>query len=83
MPTYPVINRETKEKKELSMSMKAYDEWRKENPDRDKDRSAGCAGVATEFRWTGEAKSSGWNEVLDRASKQPGATVRKNRDYSF
>ena len=32
------------------------------------------------FRWTGEAKSSGWNEVLDRASKQPGSNVRKNRD---
>ena len=83
MPTYPVINRETKEKKELSMSMKAYAEWKEENPEWDKDRSAGCAGVDTEFRWTGEAKSSGWNEVLDRASKQPGATVRKNRDYSF
>ena len=37
MPTYPVINRETKEKKELSMSMKAYDEWREANPDWDKD----------------------------------------------
>ncbi len=37
MPTYPVINLKTKEKKELSMSMKAYDEWKKENPDWDKD----------------------------------------------
>lgn len=81
MPTYPVINRETKEKKELSMSMKAYDEWKKENPEWDKDWSAGCAGIDTEFKWTGEAKSNGWNEVLDRASKQPGATVSKNRYY--
>ena len=83
MPTYPVINKETKEKKELSMSMKAYAEWKEENPEWGKDWSAGVAGIDTEFRWTGEAKSSGWNEVLDRASKQPGATVRKNRDYSF
>ena len=30
MPTYPVIHRETKEKKELSMTMKAYDQWRKD-----------------------------------------------------
>ena len=37
MPTYPVINKETGEKKELSMTMVAYDEWRKENPDWDKD----------------------------------------------
>ena len=45
MPTYPVINKETGEKKELSMSMLAYDEWRKENPNWDKDWSEGCAGL--------------------------------------
>ena len=83
MPTYPVINLKTKEKKELSMTMKKYDQWRKDNPEWDKDWSEGCASAQEVFRWTGEAKSSGWNEVLDRASKQPGATVRKNRDYSF
>ncbi len=38
MPTYPVINTKTGEKQELSMSMKKYDEWRKENPDWDKIR---------------------------------------------
>ena len=57
MPTYPVINLETKEKKTLSMTMKVYDEWRKENPGWDKDWSEGCAGQSTEFKWTGEAKS--------------------------
>jgi len=83
MPTYPVINLKTKEKKELSMTMTKYDQWRKDNPEWDRDWSEGCASAQEVFRWTGEAKSSGWNEVLDRASKQPGATVRKNRDYSF
>ena len=83
MPTYPVINLKTKEKKELSMTMTQYDQWRKNNPEWDKDWSEGCASAQEVFRWSGEAKSSGWNEVLDRASKQPGATVRKNRDYSF
>ena len=39
--TYPVINKKTGEKKELSMSVKEYDEWRKNNPDWDKDWSAG------------------------------------------
>ena len=43
MPTYPVINLKTGETKELSMSMVKYDEWRKENPDWDKDWQAGCA----------------------------------------
>ena len=83
MPTYPVKNLKTGEEKELSMTMKQYGEWKEENPDWDKDWSKGCATSQEMFRWTGEAASSGWNEVLDRVSKQPGANVRKNRDYSF
>jgi len=83
MPTYPVKNKETGEEKELYLTMKEYDEWRKENPDWDKDWSKGVAASQEIEGWKGEANSSGWNEVLDRASKQPGATVRKHRDYSF
>ena len=83
MPTYPIKNLKTGETKELSMSMKEYDQFRKDNPDWDKDWQAGVAASQEMFRWTGEAKSSGWNEILDRASRQPGSTVRKNRDYSF
>ena len=83
MATYPVVNTKTGEQKEVMMSIMEWDQWCKDNPDWHKDWQAGCASMSTEFRWTGEAKSSGWNEVLDRASKQPGATVRKNRDYSF
>ena len=83
MPTYPVKNLKTGEEKELSMTMKQYGEWKDANPDWDKDWSKGVASTQEMFRWTGEAASSGWNEVLDRASKQPGANVRKNRDYSF
>jgi|TARA_B100000900_G_C20536730_1_gene698723 hypothetical protein len=85
LPTYPVINKETGEKKELSMTMKAYDTWRKENPGWDKDWGAGVAAIGEvgDMFAKGEANSSGWNEVLDKASRQPGATVRKNRDYSF
>ena len=83
MPTYPIKNLKTGETKELSMSMKEYDQFRKDNPDWDKDWQAGVAASQEMFRWTGEAASSGWNEVLDRASRQPGSNVRKNRDYSF
>ena len=86
MPTYPLKNKTTGETKELVMSMKQYDEWRKapENADWDKDWSKGVAGVGEvgDMFAKGEANSSGWNEILDRASRQPGATVRKNRDYS-
>ena len=85
MPTYPVKNLKTGETKELSMTMKQYSEWREENPDWDRDWSQGCAspGEVGEMQFKGEANSSGWNEILDRASRQPGANVRKNRDYSF
>ena len=83
MPTYPVKNLTTGEQKEIRMSMLEYDQWRKDNPEWDKDWQAGVASPQEMFKWTGEAASSGWNEVLDRASKQPGSIVRKNRDYQF
>ena len=43
MPTYPVKNLKTGEEQELSMSVKDYEAWRKENPDWDKDWSKGSA----------------------------------------
>ena len=43
MPTYPLKNLKTGEEQELTMSMKEYDQWRKDNPDWDKDWSKGCA----------------------------------------
>ena len=84
MPTYPLKNKKTGETKELVMTMKEYCTWKDENPDWDKDWSKGVAGVGEigDMFAKGEANSSGWNEILDRASRQPGATVRKNRDYS-
>ena len=79
MPTYPVINKETGEKKELSMSMVAYDEWRKDNPSWDKDWSEGCAGLGEVGEWKDKliTKYPGWNDVLHKASKSPGSRVTK------
>ena len=81
MPTYPLINLKTKEKKELSMTMAAYDEWRNnpENADWDKDWQAGVAGVGEVGEWRDKliTKNPSWNEVLDRASKSPGSRVSK------
>ena len=78
MPTYPVINLKTKEKKELSMSMVAYDEWRKENPDWDKDWMAGVASVGEVGEIYDRLKKShpGWNDVLHKVSKAPGSKVK-------
>ena len=79
MPTYPVINKKTGEKQTLSMSMKAYCEWKDENPDWDKDWSKGCAGAGEVGDWQNKliAKNPGWNEVLGRAASMPGAAVTK------
>tara|TARA_B100001094_G_C18039335_1_gene724197 strand:- start:82 stop:396 length:315 start_codon:yes stop_codon:yes gene_type:complete len=47
MPLYPVVNLKTRETKDLHLSCARYEEWRKENPDWDKDWSQGCAGFRT------------------------------------
>ena len=78
MPTYPVINKESGEKKELSMTMMEYDTWRKDNPDWDKDWQAGVAGVGEVGEWADKLHKShtGWNDVLHKAKKQPGSVLR-------
>ena len=79
MPTYPLKHKETGETQELIMSMKEYDRWRKDNPDWDKDWSKGVAGVGEVGDWQNKLvkEKPGWNEVLDRASRMPGAAVTK------
>ena len=78
MPKYPVINLETKEKKELSMTMSEYQEWRKDNPEWDKYWMAGVAACGEVGEVYDKLKKShpGWNDVLRRASKMPGSNVR-------
>ncbi len=80
MPTYPVKHKVTGEEKELSMTMKEYSDWRDQNPDWDKDWSKGIGGTAEVGDWRNKL-DGGWNEVLDRASRQPGATVKKYNNY--
>ena len=41
MPTYPLKNLKTGETKTLNMTMQKYDQWKKENPDWDRDWSQG------------------------------------------
>ena len=65
MPTYPVKHKETGETKTLSMSMKEYDQWKKDNPDWDKDWQAGVGGVTY-----GQPKQSdGFKEVMSKVQK--------------
>ena len=81
MATYPVRNKETGETKEVIMSVHDWDKWKEDNPDwfRDFSDPSTCPGVGEVGEWKDKLVKSkpGWNEVLDRASRQPGATVKK------
>ena len=41
MPIYPVRHKETGEEQTLNMTIANYEQWRKDNPDWDKDWSKG------------------------------------------
>lgn len=78
LPVYPVVNLKTGEKKELTMSISIYEEWRKNNPEWDKDWNAGIASVGEVGEWRDKLikKNPGWNDVLHKASKAPGSRVK-------
>ena len=78
MPTYPVINKDTGETKELVMPVADYEQWRKDNPEWDKDWSQGCASVGEVGEWKDKLiqKHPGWNDVLAKASQAPGSKVK-------
>ena len=78
MPTYPVKNLITGEQKEIRMSMLEYDQWRKDNPDWDKDWNAGVANLGEVGEIYDKLKKThpGWNDVLYKASKAPRSNVK-------
>ena len=80
MATYPVINRESGEQKEVKMSIHEWTEWCKENPDWTRDWSdpstaPGCGEVGESYDSL-KKSHPGWNDVLHKVSKQPRSNVR-------
>jgi len=51
MPTYNVKHKETGETKEFRMTIKDYEQWRIDNPDWDKDWTAGVASMGEVGDW--------------------------------
>jgi hypothetical protein len=78
MPTYPVKHKETGETQELYMSMKEYEQWKIDNPDWDKDWSAGVAGVGEVGDWRNKMNKThpGWGDIMSKVSKVPGSNVQ-------
>ena len=81
MATYPVINDETGEQKEIKLSVHDWPQWCKDNPDWKWDWSdpSTCPqpGEVGEWRDKLVNKNPGWNDVLAKAAKAPGSTVKK------
>lgn len=79
MAIYPIIHKETGEKKVIEMSVHDIQQWYVDNPEWQRDWSEGCAAAAEVGEWKDKLIKSkpGWNEVLERASKAPKSTVKK------
>ena len=81
MATYPVVNKTTGEQKEVRLSVHEWDQWKKDNPDWDRDWSdpTTCPSSAEIGEWKDKLIKSkpGWNEVLEKASKAPKSQVKK------
>ena len=73
MATYPVINKETGEQKEVVLSVHEWSNWTADNPDWTRDWSdpSTMPGVGEVGEWKDKLRKSkpGWNEVLSRAQK--------------
>ena len=77
MPTYPVIHKESKEKKELSITMVEYDQWRKGNPEWDKDWQAGHASSVSEVGdWRNKVPGDLQTKINRIRDTNPGSNIR-------
>ncbi len=81
MPVYPVVNTQTGEQKEVEMSIHDWDQWKVDNPDwiRDWSDPATCPSPGEVGEWKDKLinRNPGWNDVLAKASRAPGSTVKK------
>jgi len=79
MATYPVRNTETGEIKDVVMSVHDWDQWKNDNPQWERYYTPENApGFGEVGEWADKLQKShpGWNDVLRKASKAPGAKVK-------
>ena len=80
MATYPVVNQETGEQKEVSMSVHDWDQWKTDNPDWQRyftpENSPSLGVEVGEWRDKLVNKNPGWGEVLNKAQKSGGISGR-------
>ena len=80
MAIYPIIHKETGEKKVIEMSVDDIMQWYNDNPEWKRDWSEGCAtpGEVGEWKDKLNKRNPSWNEVLKKVGIVPGSRVTKN-----
>jgi hypothetical protein len=78
MPLYPVINKNTGETKELSMTIAEWEKWKEENPDFQRNWEMGCASLGEVGEWKDRLNKAhpSWNSVLQKSKKSGGMNSR-------
>ena len=80
MATYPVINQQTGEQKEVVMSVHDWDQWKEDNPDWQRyftpENSPSLGIEVGEWRDKLVNRNPGWGEVLQKADKSGGIGAR-------
>ena len=87
MATYPVINKDTGEQKEVAMSIHDWDQWKEDNPDWERyftpENSPSLGVEVGEWRDKLVNRNPGWGEVLKNAEKAGGISGRLARKGSY
>ena len=87
MATYPVINKDTGEQKEVVMSIHAWDQWKTDNPDWERyftpENSPSLGLEVGEWRDKLVNKNPGWGEILNKAGKYGGISGRLAKRGSY
>ena len=80
LPTYPVVNKETGEQKEVTMSIHDWDQWKKDNSQWERDWSdpstCPASGEVGEVYDKLKKSHPSWNDVLTKASRVPKSNVK-------
>ena len=87
MATYPVINKESGEQKEVVLSVYEWTKWCDDNPELTRDWSdpSTMPGVGEVGEWRDKLvnKNPGWGEVLKKSEDAGGISVRLARKGSY
>tara|TARA_R110000868_G_scaffold6275_6_gene35768 strand:- start:818 stop:1066 length:249 start_codon:yes stop_codon:yes gene_type:complete len=81
LPVYPVVNKNTGEQKEVSLSISEWENFKKENDEwiRDWSDPSTVPNNCETGEWKDKLikKHPGWNDVLEKASRAPKSRVKK------